>query len=93
MVSRAGLIGDIKSAYLKLLKAAISTDTDVDLGYQDVADLRRIALWLEDAAEERVLPPNEHLSAANVASTLLEFVARANPVSDSGSIFEPPLVD
>ena len=93
LVSRAGLIGDIKSAYLKLLKAAISTDTDVDLGYQDVADLRRIALWLEDAAEERVLPPNEHLSAANVASTLLEFVARANPVSDSGSIFEPPLVD
>lgn len=93
MMSRAGLLDDIKSAYSDLLNTGISADFNTDNGHQHTAELRRFALWLQDLTEEGILESDEQISAANVASTLLEFVGRKNIASDSPTIFEEPLVD
>ena len=93
MVSRAGLLEDMKSAYSDLLNTGISADFNADNGHENTAELRRFALWLQDLIEEGILETDEQISAANVASTLLEFVGRKTIASDSPTIFEEPLVD
>lgn len=93
MTSRAGLLEDIKSTYSGLLNSGIAADFNSDNGHQQVAELRRFALWLQDLTEEGILESDEQISAANVASTLLEFIGRNSIAVDSPTIFEEPLCD
>lgn len=93
MTSRAGLLEDIKSAYSALLNSGLSDEFNADGGIEQIAELRRFALWLQDLTEEGILESEEQISAANVAGTLLEFVGRNTSSSDSPTIFEEPLVD
>ncbi|MCH8109192.1 MAG: DEAD/DEAH box helicase [Chloroflexi bacterium] len=91
VVSRDRFVSEVKDAYIALLTAAISNEPTKE---EEVAgDLRRYALWLEDAVFGGDLESEDANRSAEVAASLYEFVARLTPESDSVNIFQPPLND
>ncbi len=93
IASRNHLADGIKSAYAALLRSALFPAGDrQDLG-PTLAELRRYAIWLEDAVLEEDLESDEAQSAINLAATLYEFVGRAISPEGTETIFRPPLND
>lgn len=93
IVSRNHLADGIKSAYASLLRAALFPQVGrEDLG-PALVELRRYAIWLEDAALDGELEGNEAQSAINLAATLHEFAGRIVSPEGAETIFQSPLND
>lgn len=95
LTSREDLVQAVKRAHVALLRLAIGRKDDEDINPEpSCAELRRYALWLEEAALRDRLPDVETESALNLAASLYEFVGQLTPHPErAGSIFRPPLND
>jgi hypothetical protein len=82
----------LKEAHVALLRAALSEERDEDRIEAIRLDLRRYALWLEDAVLDGKLATDEE-TCLNLAATLFEFVGRLSASLPAPTIFEPPLSD
>lgn len=84
----------IKEFHAELLRVALGASTSAPDGEQ-LAQLRRYALWLEDAARSPHVPEREARRANRLASHLLEFcgVAQLEHWEEPCSIFRGPWHD
>ncbi len=95
LTSREYLVEAVKRAHVALLRLAIGRDDEEPIELEArTAELRRYALWLEEAALRERLPEGEMERALNLAASLYEFAGKLSgrPEGDS-DIFRPPLND
>lgn len=94
IASFEAVAADVKGASAALLKAALALALPTDEPDRLDANLRRYALWLEDATfNPSSRSVGELETAANVAASLYEFAGSLNRQDEVHSIFEPPLHD
>lgn len=91
VTSRENLARQAKAAYIALLEVALSVDTEGDANIP--SDLRRYALWLEDAASDDAIPTDEQERAYRLSASLYEFVGRMRQVDDQPNIFRGSIND
>jgi len=77
-----------------LLQSALSVHPAEEPNTAEEQGLREYALWLEDAALDRLSELDREIeSALNLSATINEFVGSLGPFNNANSIFHPPLAD
>src|SRR5688500_17924788 len=70
LTSRTDLINVIKSTHISLLQAAVMLNISESNDTNEIASLRRFALWLDEVARRPDIPTTEKDSIINLAANL-----------------------